>query len=249
MNKKIVIIGAGPTGLGAAWRLSELKHQNWHLYERHAYPGGLASSFADKNGFTWDIGGHVLFSHYKYFDRLMDKLLGKSWYYHVRESWIWIFDRFVPYPFQYNIKHLPPDELWKCIKGLIDRQNSPPQKRPKNFAEWIYQGFGQGLAEIFMIPYNFKVWAHHPRLMHYKWIGERVATIDLDRLIKNITDDLDDISWGPNSTFRFPKNNGTGQIFSSLARRLNQEKISYQKDVGKIDVKKKDRLFYRQHQR
>ena len=67
MDKRIVIIGAGPTGLGAAYRLQELGHKNWKIYEKQGYVGGLAASFVDSQGFTWDVGGHVMFSHYKYF--------------------------------------------------------------------------------------------------------------------------------------------------------------------------------------
>src|SRR5207302_1513351 len=66
-QKKFVIIGAGPTGLGAAYRLKELGYKNFHVYERSSHLGGLASSFTDSAGFTWDIGGHVMFSHYKYY--------------------------------------------------------------------------------------------------------------------------------------------------------------------------------------
>ena len=68
MEQKIVIIGAGPTGLGAGYRLKELGYRNFHLYDRLPYGGGLASSFTYSGGFTWDIGGHVMFSHYKYYD-------------------------------------------------------------------------------------------------------------------------------------------------------------------------------------
>jgi len=63
MSNKIVIIGAGPTGLGAAFRLHELGYRNWEIYERNHYIGGLSASFKDNKGFTWDIGGHVLFSN------------------------------------------------------------------------------------------------------------------------------------------------------------------------------------------
>ena len=70
---KILILGGGPAGLGAAWRLNELGQSDWHLLEANDYAGGLASSFRDKQGFFWDIGGHVQFSHYEYFDRVMDE--------------------------------------------------------------------------------------------------------------------------------------------------------------------------------
>lgn len=73
-SKKIVIIGAGPTGLGAAYRLHELGYQNWVLYEKSDDVGGHATSHVDKHGFVWDEGGHVIFSHYPYFDKLIDKV-------------------------------------------------------------------------------------------------------------------------------------------------------------------------------
>ena len=72
---RIVVIGGGPTGLGAAWRLHELGHDDWVLLEATQDVGGLASSVVDEQGFTWDLGGHVLFSHFDYFDTLMDNLL------------------------------------------------------------------------------------------------------------------------------------------------------------------------------
>src|SRR5258708_31214187 len=101
---RIAIIGAGPTGLGAAWRLKELGYDDVILYEASPQSGGLAASFVDEHGFTWDIGGHVQFSHYKYFDEVMEKAIPpEGWLHHERESWVWIRNRFIPYPFQYNI--------------------------------------------------------------------------------------------------------------------------------------------------
>ena len=76
MSDGVLILGAGPTGLGAAWRLEESGRKDWLLLEGASQAGGLAASFVDKQGFTWDIGGHVQFSHYEYFDRAMDDFLG-----------------------------------------------------------------------------------------------------------------------------------------------------------------------------
>jgi len=135
MTKRVVIIGAGPVGLGAAYRLQELGYSDWAIYERHPYIGGLATSFQDSAGFTYDIGGHVMFSHYPYFDALVDKLLGDDFTNILRESWIWMMDRWVPYPFQNNIRHLPTDVLLECLNGLVDVQKLDPGET-RNFGEW-----------------------------------------------------------------------------------------------------------------
>src|SRR5205085_9891310 len=102
---RIVILGAGPTGLGAGYRLKELGHPNFAIFESHPYVGGLAHSFTDPQGFTWDIGGHVMFSHYEYYDRIFDRLMGEDFTLNNRESWVRILDRWVPYPFQNNIRY------------------------------------------------------------------------------------------------------------------------------------------------
>jgi len=180
---KYLIVGAGPAGLGAGYRLKELGEQSYLLLEKNSYVGGLATSFEDKAGFTWDVGGHVQFSHYKYFDELMERALGKEgWLHHQRESWAWMEKRFVPYPVQNNIRYFPKDVMWKCLAGLIDIYKNPVSKKPANFHEWILATFGQGLADVFMLPYNFKVWAFPPKEMAYHWVGERVSVTDLARV-------------------------------------------------------------------
>ena len=68
----ILIAGAGPTGLGAAYRLQELGYEDFRVLEASDRPGGLATSYTDPQGFTWDVGGHVQFSHYAYYDRMID---------------------------------------------------------------------------------------------------------------------------------------------------------------------------------
>lgn len=214
---KIVIIGAGPTGLGAAYRLKELGHTNFSIYEARDKVGGLASSETSANGFIYDIGGHVLFSHYKYFDQLFDKLMGSDYQELVRESWVWMMDRFLPYPFQNNIKFLPPEVVLECLLGLVEAQKKElDSSQFRNFEDFIYGIFGEGIAKYFMMPYNFKVWAHPPKMMNKEWIGERVSIVDLKRVMGNVLLDRDDVAWGPNSTFKYPLYGGTGEIFSRM---------------------------------
>jgi len=114
-----LIIGSGPTGLGAATRLME-KGLVWPLIEAAPHFGGLAASFTDEQGFTWDLGGHVQFSHYDTFDRYVDLALGKDgWLLHQQESWVWARRSWVPYPFQNNLHRLPPEDRWACVAGLL----------------------------------------------------------------------------------------------------------------------------------
>ncbi|HPZ08965.1 MAG TPA: FAD-dependent oxidoreductase [Candidatus Eremiobacteraeota bacterium] len=238
--KHIVILGAGPGGLGAAWRLRELSYDSWELYEGENYAGGLASSHKDEKGFTWDLGGHVQFSHYGTFDKMMDYLLGEDgWIYHERESWVWLLDRFVPYPFQNNIHRLPTEAKWECLQGLIELYKDKQQKKPADFEEWILSTLGKGIGKYFMLPYNFKVWAYKPSIMDYRWLGERVAVADLERVSKNIIFNTDDVSWGPNNRFRFPKFGGTGAIWRALAGKLPAGKIHMEHRVCRIETEKK----------
>ena len=225
VNVRHLIIGAGPTGLGAAWRLEQRGVHDWLVLEAGEVAGGLAQSVVDEHGFTWDLGGHVQFSHYEMFDQLMDDLLGvDGWLYHDRESWVWIRDRFVPYPFQLNLHRLPEADRAACLRGLEEAAAAASAWRaaPADFGEWIAQTFGVGIADLFMRPYNRKVWARDPELMDWRWIGDRVAVADVARVRENIRLSRDEVSWGPNNRFRFPRRGGTGAVWNTLARRLTQ---------------------------
>jgi protoporphyrinogen oxidase len=198
--------------------------------------GGLASSVVDPCGFTWDIGGHVLFSHYRYFDELMVTALGDQWVEHIREAWVWMRERWIPYPLQNNIWRLPENELRSCVEGLREIHNRPAGKPPESFRDWLLASFGQGLCDTFLFPYNRKVWAYDPSSLGVGWMGERVAPVDLDRVLRNVARRQDDAGWGPNSTFRFPLKGGTGSIWRAVCERLPAERLHFDRTVSGIDL-------------
>lgn len=235
---KVAIIGGGPTGLGAAWRLSELNEPDWLLLEATEQAGGLAGSIIDEKGFVWDKGGHVLFSHYDYFDKVLDLCLGDNWTHHQREAWVWLRDQFIPYPLQNNIWRLPENDLLNCLEGLLSVHNKPATPlRSDVFEDWIYRNFGKGLAEVFFLPYNFKVWAYPPAKLSSCWIQERVATVDLSRILRNVVMRQDELGWGPNSTFRFPVSGGTGAIWKAVGEKLPKTNVRLGAKVISIDRK------------
>ncbi len=240
LHNDYLIIGAGPTGIGAACRLQE-SSSDWHLLEAEAYFGGLSASFVDGTGFTWDLGGHVLFSHYETFDRYMRRAMAPDrWLSHQRESWIWIRDRFVPYPFQNNLHRLPPNERWDCVQGLLAaHRQSAPNQAPKHFADWMNATMGAGITRLFLRPYNQKVWAYPPEKMDSAWVGERVSVPSLEQVLKSICTGCDEVSWGPNQKFLFPLKGGTGSIWQSLGAQLPAERITLGCRVTHIDVHSK----------
>lgn len=69
---KVLILGAGPTGLGAATRLNQRGVDDWLLVDAFEEAGGLACTDVTPEGFLFDMGGHVIFSHFDYFDQLLD---------------------------------------------------------------------------------------------------------------------------------------------------------------------------------
>lgn len=111
----------------------------------------------------YDVGGHVIFSHYKYFDDCIDEALPKDedWYTHQRISYVRCKGLWVPYPFQNNISMLPKDDQVNCMDGMIEAalEARVSNSKPKDFDEWIVRMMGTGIADLFMRPYNYKVWA------------------------------------------------------------------------------------------
>ena len=245
---RIVIIGAGPCGLACGRELDRLGHPNWIILERAPEPGGLAASVVDSAGFTWDLGGHVVFSHFGEFDALLRETMNGEIRQHERSSYIRFDDRWIPYPFQNNLRHLPPEVVEECLRGLA---TAPGGSTEMNFDEWMRSVFGEGITRHFMAPYNRKVWATPTTQMSSSWIAERVSLIDYERVLRNVREGRDDVGWGPNNTFVFPARGGTGEIYRRLASPL-RDRIQLEVEVVEVDPERRrlltrdgDRLDYR----
>ncbi|KAJ5163575.1 uncharacterized protein N7500_005405 [Penicillium coprophilum] len=227
----VLVIGAGPTGLGAAKRLNQINGPSWMIIDSNEIPGGLASTDVTPEGFLYDVGGHVIFSHYKYFDDCINEALPKEedWYTHERISYVRCQEQWVPYPFQNNISMLPKEEQVKCIDGMIDAalEARVSNTKPKDFDEWIVRMMGVGIADLFMRPYNYKVWAVPTTKMQCAWLGERVAAPNVKAVTTNVILNKTAGNWGPNATFRFPARDGTGGIWIAVANTLPKENTRY----------------------
>lgn len=225
---RFLIIGAGPAGLGAASALSAAGEKDFLVVEKDLWPGGLAASFRDRRGFTWDLGGHVIHSHYADYDRVLDGLIpAEGWVSHRREAWIYYPEGWIPYPFQLHLDWLPPDRRERCLEGLRRARPVPAA----DFREWMLTRLGEGITALFMDPYNRKVWRTDPRRMGVYWLDDRVAVRPPAAKPAGKP-----ALWGPNASFRFPRNGGTGEICRLLAGSLGRGKVRYGWEAAGVDT-------------
>ncbi len=110
-----MVIGAGPTGLSAAYHLGE----DAVLIEQQEQVGGWCRSIEDK-GFTFDYAGHIMFSKDPYVHELYRILLGDNVHWQDREAWVYSKDVYTRYPFQGALYGLPPEVIKECILGAIE---------------------------------------------------------------------------------------------------------------------------------
>jgi protoporphyrinogen oxidase len=230
-TEHVAIVGAGPCGLACARELERLGFHDWTVYERNPWAGGNAASVVDDRGFTWDLGGHVVFSHFGEFDALLEEAMGDEVYEHERSSYVRLGDRWVPYPFQNNLRYLEPEVVDDCLKGLAAASGANGHV---DFASWLEATFGTGITRHFMRPYNEKVWATPLETMSATWIAERVSVVDYERAAANVREGRDDRGWGPNSTFKFPRTGGTGEIYRRTAERLGA-RVRFGRELAAVD--------------
>ena len=231
---RMVILGAGPTGLGCAYRLHELGIERVRVIEARDHPGGLASSVTDAKGFLWDIGGHVGFSRYPYYSAMADRAVAGGWINHRRRAYVRIKNRLVPYPFQHNLHHLDATDRDRILAGLQQVSEQPPCSA--NLRDWALAAFGAPIAELFLLPYNAKVWGYPPEELGTQWIGERVAPARPEPTWMSVRAKEDRVDWGPNRVFRFPRFGGTGALWRGVAGLLPSSFVRYGLAVTGIDT-------------
>lgn len=164
---------------------------------------------------------------------MLEEQCGGELLYHRRKSFIKIGNCEVPYPFQNNLGHLPSDKALRTLLGLMTAKGG---KATMPFNEWMVQTFGEDIVNLFMRPYNWKVWATEAEKMSSDWIDERVSIVSFEEALKGVLLRQADDDWGPNRTFVFPLRGGTGEIFRRLAASLPKQKLKYNKEVVGVNL-------------
>jgi protoporphyrinogen oxidase len=78
-------------------------------------------------------------------------------------------------------------------------------------------------------------------MMSASWQGDRVPNVDVGRILENLLENRDDVSWGPNNKFKFPLL-GTGMLYDRIAEALPKP-VNLREDVASIDPSRKTVTF------
>ena len=220
-KKKIIVIGAGITGLSAAYHLQQNPDNDVTVLEKESRVGGVASSFTE-GGFTFDRSIHILFGKNPYAMNLIRELLGDNIIEQRRSAWVYSHGVYTKYPFQNHLYGLPKEVIEECITGFANRQ--PTDK--KDLYSWILATFGEGIAKHFMVPYNEKGWVYDLAKMSSSWIDGRVALPTLEELKAGAYSDTES-TFGKSSTFWYPKTGGIQSFSNAFAERVKNIFVGY----------------------
>ena len=171
-TKKVIIIGAGPSGLATAWGLSD-RGFDVDVYDGSSIPGGLAGS-ENIDGMNVDYGPHIYHTHDKDLEKLWkdnfgDLLEEKEFYSKNYKDGV-LYD----YPLSYESIEDFPDELRDKVRHELDNLRPQDMKRATNFKEVVTAIVGPTLQNLFFEAYTQKLWGIPTVKMSAKWAPKRI---------------------------------------------------------------------------
>lgn len=228
-NKKVVILGAGPAGMGAAWELSKRGVSDITVIDKNDRVGGLARTIEYK-GNLFDVGPHRFLTKYAEVDEFWKEMLGPEFVPRTRSSHIYYRDRFFKYPVSIvdTLRNLGVQQSLLAGVSFAWAQVVWLRKEPANFAEWTEKTFGPRMSRIFFQQYFTKVWGISAYDVGIEWAGQRIKKLSLIDFIKRTYDELmgyskvQDIGGG----FYYPRH-GAGQLYETMQSKLEKKGVRF----------------------
>ena len=183
-SPSVVVLGAGPAGLTAAYELAKAGVASTVL-EADDTVGGLSRT-AEYKGYRFDIGGHRFFTKVTPVEELWIEILGDDLLTRPRLSRIYYNGKFFSYPLKpFNaLFGLGIFETTRCVASYAWARLFP--KRPEeDFATWISNRFGKRLFEVFFQTYTEKVWGIPCSEIQAEWAAQRIKGLSLMTALKN----------------------------------------------------------------
>ena len=185
---KIAVIGAGPAGMTAAYKLSEelgQKISELHLYEISDQVGGLSKSI-DLWGQRVDLGPHRFFTQNTKINELWLEVVGKEYDIVIRQTRIYYKKKFFDYPMRAlnALKGLGLIEAARCMTSYFFERLAPT-KDTSTFEGWVTSRFGKRLFTIFFKTYSEKLWGISCTDLDSDFAAQRIKKLSLYEAVKN----------------------------------------------------------------
>lgn len=233
--KKIIIAGAGITGLSVGYHMRGL---DFEIIEKENEPGGLARS--KKIGdFYLDYGGHFIHGKDSYFLETIQSLFGGSFKKWERNACILKDGKLIPYPFQANLSLLSDNEKFECVRDFIE-SSFKRKKRASNFKDWLKMNFGEGICKSFLFPYNSKFWIYPLESLSYEWCSWGIPVPHwMDVLRSALGEIINGLGYNP--VIYYP--DGGIRQFPLRLMKSFKEKVILGREIKDIDLRKKILIF------
>jgi len=220
----VLIIGAGPAGLTAAYILAK-SHVPVHVIEADAnYVGGISRTVRYK-GFHFDIGGHRFFSKSTEVEDFWNEILPNDMLIRPRSSRIYYRGNFYSYPLRPVEAFQKLGFLESLICGLSYlRARLFPVANPANFEDWVSNQFGKRLFSIFFKTYTEKVWGMNCREISADWAAQRIKGLSLASAVASALirrRPKGDVIKTLITSFRYPRK-GPGMMWEACAARVTE---------------------------
>jgi protoporphyrinogen oxidase len=186
-GEHVVVVGAGPAGLTAAYQLSKLTDARVTVLEADDMVGGISRT-AQYKGFRFDIGGHRFFTKITPVEALWHEMLGEEFISVPRLSRIHYNGKFFDYPLKpFNaLSGLGAINAIRIVASYL-KWHYQPYPIEENFEQWVTNRFGRRLYEIFFKTYTEKVWGIPCTEIRAEWAAQRIQGLSLARAILNAT--------------------------------------------------------------
>jgi protoporphyrinogen oxidase len=181
----VVIAGAGPGGLTAAYQLTK-RGQHPIVLESDDVVGGISRTVV-RDGWRFDLGGHRFFTKVPEVEALWHEILPDGdFLLRPRMSRIFYKGKYYDYPLKAlnALRNLGLKESFLCGLSYVDARIRPP-KNQDNYENWLVARFGWRLYRTFFKTYTERVWGVEVSQMPADWAAQRIKNLDLGKAVLN----------------------------------------------------------------
>jgi protoporphyrinogen oxidase len=214
----VAVLGAGPAGLTAAYRLVR-RGVPVVVFEAGEEVGGLARTVV-RDGYRFDLGGHRFFTKSTEVEALWEDLLGPELLVRPRLSRIYWRGRFIEYPLRPAdvFAKVGPLELARSLASYARARLRRPAEA-ETYEEWVSARFGHRLYGLFFKTYTEKVWGVPTDELRAEWAAQRIADLSVASALRAALPGGGETPKSLIEEFRYPRL-GPGQMWEELARRV-----------------------------